>query len=103
MTLNDEFHCNSSGTVALVCSVKGELGMFGFAQWMHSIDGTYIRSLTGITENYISLLIIKDCSLSDGGDYTCSVWNKIGDSILWANLTTRLNFAGMFYDLISII
>lgn len=95
LTLNSEFYCNSSSTVALVCSVMGELGMFGFAQWIHTFDGKYIRSLHGTTNRYISLLIINDCSFEDGGQYTCAVWNKDGDKLLWANQTTTLKFVCM--------
>ncbi|CAG2190679.1 unnamed protein product [Mytilus edulis] len=94
LNINDEFHCNSSSTVALVCSARGELTMFGFARWTHTVDGIYIRSLYGITEKYISILIINDCTFKDGGDYTCSAWNKAGDSILWTNKTTLLHFTG---------
>lgn len=95
LSLNSEFYCNSSSNVALVCSVRGELGMFGFAQWIHTVDGKYIRALPGTTDTYISLLIINDCSFQDEGEYTCAVWNKDEDNLIWANQTTTLKFVGM--------
>lgn len=95
LTLNNELYCNSSSTVALVCSVRGELGMFGFDKWIHSVDGKHVRSLPGKADKYISLLIINDCSFRDGGEYTCVVWNKDGDIIFRVNQTTTLQVVGM--------
>lgn len=100
MNLNPKFHCNSLGTVALVCSASGELTKFGFARWIHSVDDKNIRSLSGITETNISVLIINDCSFMDGGDYTCSVWNQDGENTIWSNKTTSLHFTGMFVKLL---
>lgn len=100
MKLNQKFHCNTSGTVALACSASGELTTFGFARWIHSVDGKYIRSLVGITETDISILIINDCNFMDGGDYTCSVWNDDGEKTIWANKTTSLHFTGMILKLL---
>ncbi|XP_071172038.1 uncharacterized protein [Mytilus edulis] len=94
LNLNQEFFCNISETVALVCSASGELSMFGFERWIHSVDGKYIRSLHGIPGQNNSVLVIDDCTYEDDGDYTCSVWNKNGENILWANKTSYMHFTG---------
>lgn len=71
--------------------------MFGFEGWIHSVDGKYIRSLRGITGKNNSVLVIDDCTYEDDGEYTCSAWNKNGESILWANKTSSMHFTGTLY------
>ncbi|CAG2190908.1 unnamed protein product [Mytilus edulis] len=93
LTLKEEFCCNVTETVALICSVRGDLAIFGFEPWQHSLNGTYIRSLNGLNDKYVSLLLINTCSYQDAGEYTCIVWNKHTGETLVANKTTRLEIA----------
>lgn len=97
LTLNEEFYCNNSKPVVLICTARGELGMFGFSSWIHSVYNTNIRSINGTIDKYNSVLIIKDCSFRDEGTYTCSVWNKDSNETLWANHSTKLTVAGIHY------
>ncbi|XP_076091736.1 uncharacterized protein LOC143063430 [Mytilus galloprovincialis] len=94
LTLKEEFSCNISESVTLVCSVRGDLAIFGFEPWRHSIDGTYIRSLKGSNDAYVSLLFINTCSYQDAGEYTCIVWNTHTGETFVGNTTTTLVVTG---------
>ncbi|CAC5387769.1 HMCN [Mytilus coruscus] len=82
--------CNRTADAQLQCYLSGDLHYYGFGQWIHTINGKYIRKLNGTTHGNISTLVLQSCSYEDFGNYTCIAWNENNHHKYWSNKTTIL-------------
>ncbi|CAC5386898.1 unnamed protein product [Mytilus coruscus] len=82
--------CNQTTDAQLQCYLSGDLHYYGFGQWIHTINGKFIRKLNGTTHGNISTLFLQSCSYEDFGNYTCIAWNENNHHKYWSNKTTIL-------------
>lgn len=62
---------NTSNLIELTCNVSRHAVSNLSNNWVHSYDGTEIRTLRGKVENSSSKLQITFCDYRDTGTYTC--------------------------------
>lgn len=95
----DNYSCNSTSSVAVICRNSDTETEYGFYDWTHTYDGVFIRTLPGIVDNGVSLLVFSKCSYQEYGDYTCRVWYDFGDGDKYEeNKTTSLLVEGMHHQ-----
>ncbi|XP_063399331.1 uncharacterized protein LOC134683950 [Mytilus trossulus] len=82
--------CNRTSDAQLQCHLSGDLHYYGFVQWIHTINGKFIRTLNGTTHGIVSTLLLPSCSYEDFGNYTCIAWNENNHHKYWSNKTTSL-------------
>lgn len=88
--INKPATCYSSTLVTMYCIILNEFPLFGFNYWIHSRNGTQIRTLHGYKLHTKSVLTIDSCSHDDSGNYTCVAYNRNGDEITYGNKTVSL-------------
>ncbi|CAG2256626.1 TTN [Mytilus edulis] len=67
--------CNVTNIIELTCNVSQHITSNLSNIWIHSYDGTEIRSLQGSIEKRSSKLQIPSCDYRDAGTYTC-IWKS---------------------------
>lgn len=88
--------CNKTADACLVCILSGDIHNYGFSQWIHTVNGKFVRKLNGRNHGNTSTLFIQSCSYEDGGTYICRGWNKNHHMKYWSNKTTILTVNGKF-------
>lgn len=81
---------NRSSNIHLSCYITGNIDTYGFDLWSHTVNGVFIRLLKGESNGNLSILVIRQCSFRDSGDYSCNVWDKKGNKQYWSNKTTAV-------------
>ncbi|CAC5421939.1 unnamed protein product [Mytilus coruscus] len=82
LDLIEHVRCNSSATVSIYCKINKQVES-GFAPWIHSYNGIFIRYLKGDQNNTCSIISIDSCALEDTGQYFCRAWVKELSQITW--------------------
>ncbi|CAC5358502.1 unnamed protein product [Mytilus coruscus] len=97
LQLIDHVRCNASASVSIFCDINRHQSESGFAPWIHSYNGIFIRYLKGTQNDTCSIISIDACSWEDTGQYSCRAWVKDFNQILWKNETTSLIINGPPY------
>ncbi|CAC5408453.1 unnamed protein product [Mytilus coruscus] len=79
---------NSSSIIHLSCYMFGDLDTYGFDPWSHTVNDVFIRHLKGENNGNMSILVIRQSSFRDSGEYSCNAWNTKGQNQYWSNKTT---------------
>ncbi|CAC5421942.1 unnamed protein product [Mytilus coruscus] len=95
--LIEHVRCNSSTPVSIYCKINKRQAKSGFAPWIHSFNGIFIRYLKGDQNDTCSIISIDSCALEDTGQYFCRAWVKELSQIIWKNKTTSLIINGRYY------
>ncbi|CAC5357928.1 HMCN [Mytilus coruscus] len=70
-------HCNMSSHLHLECQIsESKLVQQLHANWIHEINGTTLRILSGQQSGNTSVLTIKYCDYREMGDYVCK-WKSV--------------------------
>ena len=97
LIMKDNFSCvyNISSVVILTCAVSGgESTDFEFLAWKQLLNGIHIRSLNGIVEGRMGILVIRTCSYQDAGEYVCNVAHNYTNEVRLMSKTSKLFVSG---------
>lgn len=95
LLLQSKKECEMNSTVNITCNVSGQFLKFGFAPWIHQVNGVFIRVLHGTLYDQKSVIQIESCNIEDAGDYLCRAWNEFYGERTWYTKQSTLVFKGI--------